>query len=204
MKRLEDLDLNYVLDIGANVGDFSKYIKSIKPECKCFMVEANPYCEEYLAQTNIPYDIAVLSDRRKFANFFIEDNNNIGTGASLYKENTPYYNRGRRICVTTKRLDDCNYIKEPIDLIKLDVQGSEVDIILGGVQTVLRSKYVLIETSLVEYNINGPQIDSVFNIMSELNFYTNNILEIHRNQLVNNSIFQIDFLFENMNERINN
>jgi FkbM family methyltransferase len=199
MKRLEDLVLNNVLDIGANIGNFSQYILSINPNCYCFMVEGNPYCKEYLDKTNIPYDIAVLSNQRKFANFYIEDNNVIGTGASLYKENTPHYSQGKRLCVTTKRLDDCNYIKGDIDLIKIDVQGSELDIILGGIETCKKSKYIMIETSLIDYNINGPQIDSIFNIMSELGFYTNTILELHKNGYIENNIFQIDFLFENFN-----
>jgi len=196
MKSLKDLKFNKVLDIGANIGNFSKYILSINPNCDCFMVEGNPYCDEFLHKTGIPYDIAVLSDKRKFANFYVEDNNIIGTGASLYKENTNYYSQGKRLCVSTKRLDDCNYNDGKFDLIKLDVQGSELDIILGGIETFKQSKYIIIETSLVEYNIDSPQIDSIFNIMSELGFYTNTIFELHRNGILNNSIFQIDFLFE--------
>lgn len=194
MILLKDLNIKSLLDIGANVGEFSTEVRKLIPDCKCFMVEANEFCEPHLQKTGIPYDIATLSHMRGFTNFFIQPDNPIGTGASMYKENSEYYKDPIRKVVTTKRLDDCNYFSSPIDLIKLDTQGSEINIIMGGIETVKQAKYVLIETSLTLYNQGAPLIDATFNLMRELNFSTNTIFEYKYNE---NGIFQIDFLFEN-------
>jgi len=193
MKLLQDLNIKSVLDIGANIGEFSTEVKKLIPDCNCFMVEANAHCAPYLEKTGIPYDIATLSHTRGFVNFFIQPDNLIGTGASMYKENTEFYKDPIRQVVVTKRLDDCNYIQGPIDLIKLDTQGSELNILMGGLETVNRCKYILIETSLTVYNQGAPLIDGTFNLMNQLNFKTNTIFEYKYNE---NGIFQIDFLFE--------
>lgn len=193
MKLLQELNLKSVLDIGANIGEFSTEVKKLLPDCNCFMVEANAHCVPYLEKTGIPYDIATLSHTRGFVNFFIQPDNPIGTGASMYKENTEFYKDPIRQVVATKRLDDCNYIPGPIDLLKLDTQGSELNILMGGLETVKRCKYILIETSLITYNAGAPLIDGTFNLMNQLNFKTNTIFEYKYNE---NGIFQIDFLFE--------
>jgi hypothetical protein len=82
-----------------------------------------------------------------------------------------------------------------IDLIKIDVQGSELDILNGGRKTIKRSKYVLLEVSTIQYNIKSPLMDKVVEKMKEYEFRIEEILNY--NKLDNGQIFQMDILFKN-------
>ena len=55
-------------------------------------------------------------------------------------------------------------------MIKIDVQGSELDIINGGIQLIKNSKMVILEVSLVEYNEGSPTKEKVYEKMFELGF----------------------------------
>ena len=77
-----------VLDIGAHIGQFSQQVKRFNPEADIIMVEANPNCEPYLNKLDIPYQMIALSKEKGEAELFVEKVNEIGTGASLYRENT--------------------------------------------------------------------------------------------------------------------
>ena len=165
------------------------------------MVEANPSCEPYLKQLNQPYEIVALSDKQGYADLYVETINPIATGASLYKENTDWYGEGKykTITVPTKTLDSCNYFNnEPIDLIKIDVQGAELDILKGGKKTIQNTRYVLAEVSLVEYNQGAPLIGDVIDKMKEYRFNISDIMKYHSfPSLYGGAIFQLDVFFKN-------
>ena len=186
------------LDIGAHTGEFTQNILRLAPECQVVMVEANPNCEPYLQKLNHGYDILALSNKQGKAELFVEKANMLGTGASLYKENTEWYADGKfdKVEVELDTLDNKKYFGyEVIDLIKLDVQGAELDILEGGRKTITRSKYVLIETSLVVYNHGAPMVDAIVPKMKEYGFYMEDILDYLK--FNKNQISQMDILFKN-------
>ena len=186
-----------VVDVGANVGEFTNQLSKVFPQCEFVMVEANPYCEPYLKEVGKPYELVALSNQEGQKGLFIEKQNNIGTGASLYKENTQWYSEGMYdiINVPLSTLDVKNYFgTRNIDLLKLDVQGSELDILNGGTQTLERTDYILIETSLTYYNQNAPLIDEIVDKMLSTNFRIVDIIEYRK---FNDIIFQLDILFKN-------
>ena len=189
---------NNCLDIGAHVGDFSTIVKRNFPQCNIIMVEANPFCEEHLKNLNIDYEILGLSSQKGSAELFIENSNNLGTGASLYRENTDWYSDEKieKVTVNLDTLDNRNYFpNELIDLVKIDVQGSELDILIGGRKTIKRCKYVLMEVSLVQYNIEAPLMDILVEKMKEYEFRIENILNY--NKFNTKQIYQMDILFKN-------
>ena len=187
-----------VLDIGAHIGQFSQQVKRFNPEADIIMVEANPNCEPYLNKLDIPYQMIALSKEKGEAELFVEKVNEIGTGASLYRENTEYYadDKFDTVRVQLDSLDNLNYFEDQfIDLVKLDVQGAEYDILEGGRKTITRSGHVLIEVSLLEYNLGAPQIEAVVNKMKEYGFMIEDILDYQRSS--ENILFQLDILFKN-------
>jgi len=187
-----------VLDIGAHIGQFSQQVKRFNPEADIIMVEANPNCEPYLNKLDIPYQMIALSKEKGEAELFVEKVNEIGTGASLYRENTEYYadDKFDTVRVHLDSLDNLDYFEDQfIDLVKLDVQGAEYDILEGGRKTITRSGHVLIEVSLLEYNLGAPQIEAVVNKMKEYGFMIEDILDYQRSS--ENILFQLDILFKN-------
>lgn len=188
------------IDIGAHVGNFTKKLYYNFPKCSIVMVEANPHCESNLRLLGKPYEIVALSNKTGYANLYVETINPVATGASLYKENTDWYAEGKyeTITVPTKTLDECNYFEgQPIDFIKIDVQGSELDILNGGENTIKNTEYVLIEASLVEYNQGAPLVGDIVDKMKEYGFYILDIVEYHSfAHLYGGAIFQLDILFK--------
>jgi FkbM family methyltransferase len=198
-KLFRHLNPKTTLDIGAHVGGFTRSLLTQFPNCQVIMVEANPKCESHLQNIGVKYEMVALSDYNGVANLYIENNDDIGTGASLYKENTNWYSEGKKQTVTTKRLDDCNYFDgAPIDLIKMDVQGSELDVVKGGLNTIKNATFVMMETSLLQYNQGAPLIDSVVERMISLDFCMWDIVEYHK--LSDGTIFQLDILFKNLKQ----
>ena len=188
---------NTFVDIGAHIGDFTQNILKISPQCSCYLIEANPNCEPYLQKLNQPYQIIGLSSNVNVSELYIENVNHIGTGASFYKENTEFYREGKyhKIPIQTTLLDNLNLFPEKvIDLIKIDTQGSELDILNGGSKTIKRTKFVILEVSIQQYNHKAPLVDKLVNKMREYSFKLQDILNYI---YIDNKITQMDFLLVN-------
>jgi FkbM family methyltransferase len=166
-----------VLDIGANVGRFSHTVKYVFPNIDIFMIEANPWCDNHLSRVGIPYEIACLSDEHKEVKLFFNTKDFISTGVSYYLENTPYFNENDYSKTQTKLLDEVILKKfekqKEFELIKMDTQGSELDIIKGGPKTFEKAKHIMIELSLVEYNKGSPLKDEVSKFLQDMGFKPN-------------------------------
>lgn len=162
------------------------------------MVEVNPYCEEELKKLGLNYEMIGLSSKVGVEKLYVEKINVLGTGASIYRENTQWYDDDKFDTVEVRfdTLDNKNYFpNKMIDLVKMDVQGSELDILIGGRKTIRRSKYVLLEVSTLQYNLGAPLMDEVVEKMKEYEFKIEEILSY--NKLDNGQIFQMDILFKN-------
>lgn len=190
MKLIADESLQSFLDIGANMGAFSYVLKRTFPDLDILMIEANPFCDGFLKKIGIPYEIVCLSDTEKEVQFYLQDNNFVGTGASYYVEKTEWYANRNFTRMQTKMLDDV--VSKTYDFIKLDTQGSELDIMKGGKKTIDAAKYVLLETSLIEYNENAPLKKDIFEYMASIDFKPYKMTEEH---FMNGNLIQEDWIF---------
>jgi FkbM family methyltransferase len=183
-------DPKSILDIGANVGQFYNEIKTIFPNSYYYLIEGNDSCEVVLETLNVDYSICLLSDYEKEVDFYVRKNEPRCTGNSIYRENTSFYDDDQ-ITILKKQTKTLSSIlnNQTFDLIKIDVQGSEVDIIK-------RAKGVLMEISLVEYNQNAPVKEFVYEYMTNLGFIPiENIGNI--NHPITHELIQQDILFLN-------
>lgn len=160
-----------VLDVGANVGGWHNQARLHWPDAYFFLVEGNPACAEQLAMTGASMRIALLSDSEKDVTFYTREGAPTCTGASYYRENTSFYADDKIIprTVRTQILDDL-VDRQPFDLIKLDTQGSELDILRGGYTTLASAKGVVMELSHVEYNAGAPLAAEVIDFMARNGF----------------------------------
>lgn len=79
-------------------------------------------------------------------------------------------------------------------LLKVDTQGSELDILAGSSDFISSVKYVLLECPLVEYNLGAPNIQSYLSTMQDYGFVPIDITEVH---YMNHMAVQIDIAFLN-------
>lgn len=192
----KERNVKSILDIGANVGNFSMMMRHIMPNVYLYMIEANPFCDGILKKTQIPYSIVCLSNEEKDVQFYFQDGNMIGTGSSYYLENTNYFSMKNYSWVTTQTLDsvlerDCP--DTVFDFIKMDTQGSELDIMRGGQKTISNAKYVLLEISLIPYNIGAPLKEEVMEYMKSISFVP---IEKIDESYMDGKLIQEDWIFE--------
>ena len=62
-------------------------------------------------------------------------------------------------------------------MIKIDTQGSELDIINGGIETFSKAKVVIAEVSLIDYNEGGCTKQQIIDKLTELKFDFISIIE---------------------------
>jgi FkbM family methyltransferase len=183
-----------ILDIGANVGQFHQIAKNTFPESYVFSIEASKECENYLKQLTNNYYIGMLAKNNDEYNFYSRKNDPTSTGNSIYKELTKFYSDNQLNIIKQKgiKLDDLFEDNSEFDLIKIDTQGSELDIIEGGKDLCFKAKGILLEVSLTQYNEDAPLYDEVIRFMDNFGF---KIAEILDENIVPEIVSQQDILF---------
>jgi FkbM family methyltransferase len=193
----ENFNPSFIVDIGAHIGDFARECKHLWPKTDIHMFEANPNAREVLEQTGYPYTIGLLADTvgSKYT-YYMTDKWLLSSGNSIYKENTSDFGDGhlKVVELISNTLDNLLDGRN-IDLLKLDTQGSEIQILNGGLKAVGRTKYILIECSVYEYNAGGCLIGDVFDFMNKYNFKLKDVLDMnYLNEGL--TLNQVDLLFE--------
>jgi FkbM family methyltransferase len=172
------------LDVGACKGHAIPYIIDRLPSInKAEMIEACTLHEDDLKQVsltyNIPYKIEVLSDEIKEVDFYLNGlgKTSTGPGNSYYKEDTPHYNDKPVEKRITNTLDNIYDETESFDLIKMDTQGSELDIIKGGLRLISKAKGIILEENIVPFNFGAPLHDEIKSYMESIGFILVDILD---------------------------
>ena len=188
------LGINFkkVLDIGAYIGTWKDMFQKIFPEADILMIEANQKKEEILKLKG-NYLIALLgSEDEKIVDYYKCENEDISSGNGIFKENTNFkFNSEQR---KTIKLSTLLKNEGDFDLIKIDTQGSELNIMRGATEIIKRTKFLLLELSIVEYNFNAPNYLQVVKYLEENNFKLIDIFDLHYR---NGSLIQFDGFFIN-------
>lgn len=164
--------INSVLDVGAHAGTFTFECKKYYPDAYYFMIDGNHITEQYVKHSGVDYKICYLSNEVKNTVVYKTKFNAFNTGDSLYRENTNYYSDAHLITqdITTSTLDEIFKNEKTFDFIKIDSQGSEMDIIKGGLEMCKRAQIFLLEASVYNYNLGAPMFDELKEFMTSLGF----------------------------------
>lgn len=172
-----------ILDIGANIGQFHQECKIVFPDSYVFSIEASLECEVYLKQLTDNYYIGLLAKDANNYQFFKRKGDPTCTGNSIYKELTEFYSDDQLDIIEQSgiRLDDLFTDDSEFDLIKIDTQGSELDILSGGMNIARKAKGILLEVSLTQYNQGAPLYQEVLHFMQGMNYKAMEVLDEARN-----------------------
>jgi FkbM family methyltransferase len=188
-----------ILDVGAYHGEWSRMANYIYPEAFILMVEAQPQLEpvlKALAATQpgkFAVRRAVLGPERRDAVDFFQMNVPITTGSSLYEEQTRFARSVLKLPML--RLDDvvAELGGQRFQLLKLDVQGAELDVIEGASATLAGIEVLVVELSLVEYNKGAPLIADMTAALKDRGFLMFDIYPMSRNRA--GTLLQVDAIF---------
>ena len=118
------------------------------------------------------YLITALGDQEREVTFYTRKAKPHTEGNSYYKE-ANYWDVPHLVLESKRklqRLDDLFTEGTEFELIKLDTQGSELDILKGGKNLVSKSSAVILEVSYVEYNLESPLAEEVIDYMKNVGF----------------------------------
>lgn len=172
--KIQGFEPKVIYDIGSCVLHWTKEAKKLWPNAKYILFDA--FSEAEFLYKEYDYHVGVLSDTNdKVVKFY--QNNYMPCGNSYYREigceNGKYFPENNYIEKITKTLD--TLVKErnfPLpDFVKIDCQGSEVDIIKGGLNTLKNATRLIVELQNVHYNLFAPPVSiSLPFIEKNLNF----------------------------------
>lgn len=185
--------INTIYDIGAHKGDWTREHSEAFKDVEFHMFEANPNLENPF-NGHAWHNIA-LSDKSDERIFYARN----GTGDSFYKEQSIYYGEETsKLKVQSMRLDDyvrLNNLRSP-DAIKIDTQGSELDILKGSEECLKNCKLLLMEQPILPYNEGAPSFDEYIATSLSLGFIPVGPEEMH---IIDGAFVQIDILFAKKN-----
>ena len=194
-----------ILDIGAYEGEWMRMARTVFPEAQVLMVEAQPEKEPLLNAAckthggSVEYLIALLGQNNQESVPFFQMRTPFGsTGSSVYEEQVTYKGLplDRHVAsLKMTRLDDllAAHSTRHFQLIKLDVQGAELDVLSGGPKALNGAEAVLLEVSFLEYNKGAPQFADVVAFMNAKGFVVFDILDCYREK--RDILIQGDILF---------
>jgi FkbM family methyltransferase len=185
-----------IIDVGANVGDWTRMAASVFPSSRFFMFDGDPdngpelQNLQSLIGDKSEHSILLLGPEEKEEVTFYK----LGTGSSVLPELTSF----ERTAVTLpmRTLDgfmDGRELEPPM-LLKLDVQGFELEILRGARKTLRGSEMVILETSLLPYNEGAPLLSEVVAFMAEEDFVAFDFCGQTRRQS-DYALFQTDVVF---------
>lgn len=152
-----------IYDIGSSVLHWTRFAQQMWPNAKIITFEAMDYADVFYQQNGIvDYANNLLTDQDGKEITFYQDLMNPG-GNSYYQETTGMFNESHAVTkkgITLDTLVAQRGFPMP-DMIKMDTQGSELDI-LRGASTILPHVYdIIIEAQHVNYNKGAPKIADV-------------------------------------------
>ncbi len=186
---------NGIIDVGAHQGDWIRSIRRIFRDCPSLSIEAREEQRHKLGLIcselpNVQFTIALLGSAPKRAvQFHIH-----GSGSSLFSERSDAHRAVREMDMVT--LDQVvsrdGRLNSPL-LLKLDVQGAELEVLRGADETLARCEIVQLEVALLNYNEGAPTAVEVISFMDANGFAIFDVVGFVRPN--GTDLVQVDLLF---------
>jgi FkbM family methyltransferase len=198
------------------VGNFAAEVWSVfgaaTPPPRVLMFEAAQYHSPGLLARGFDFVIAVLGSQTSWANFYEHAKSHDGnTGNSVLQEQSVTFESITPRRAVLRRVDDLledllgagapqtglrASVRTPLldgpALIKLDVQGYEIEVLKGATRALESAELVLLETSVLQYNKGSPLVIEVLTFMGTLGFEVFDLVETHQSH---GQLIQLDFTF---------
>jgi FkbM family methyltransferase len=176
---MNSIKFDTLIDVGANRGQFTLLIRSIKPECKVIafepLAEATQIFESVHANDDsVTLHQCALGSQKDTAEIYVTAK--IDT-SSFFRPINSSENGGKK-SITEKRMIpiqrlDAILADSHLDgttLLKIDAQGFEKEVLVGASGIIEKISFVYLEVSLVPLYEGQPLFSEIHNYLSELGF----------------------------------
>jgi FkbM family methyltransferase len=192
-----------LIDIGANIGNFSRDFLLFYPKCReivCFepLQFLNKVIQKKIVHNkNLKLTIInkALSNKKKKQIFFYDKNNTELSSLNQYinQYSLSFANQfkpSEKMNLELDLLDNCckKFSQQKNFIVKIDAQGHELEIIQGGLKTISRASIVLLECSFAkQYKNKEHTFSRCAQLLSKIDFHpivfqprhAGNILSMH-------------------------
>jgi len=190
-------NINTIIDVGANEGQFAKDISRVFPSAVIYCFEPLPLTYEKLrswAEDGHPqirtFNLALGEEEGKvemYQHVEHSPSSSILIATDECVELFPKVRRRQRITVNATTLDkmfgDKSDLLNPEILIKLDVQGFEGRVLRGGTQTLRKSAACIVEASLFKLYKDQTGFEDIVWFLRDWGFhYAGNLSQVYRKQ----------------------
>jgi FkbM family methyltransferase len=190
-----------VVDVGAYQGEWTRLVKEIFPAARVLMVEPQTgkqaalrqVCDAYPGEVVLSSELLGPEDGRTVE--FAE----METGSSVYEERSPVAREKTRRTVATLDSVVRSAGWSEVDLLKLDVQGYELEVLKGAASVLPTCEFVLMEASLIPVNQGCPLIAEVIGYMAGAGFRLLDFCSQIRRR--DGALWQTDLMFVNERSR---
>lgn len=201
---LENLKINgcnpgTVIDVGAAFGSWSSMCATFFPKAHFLLIEPLVEYEAILKRVsttikNADVLLCGISSVREEKTLYVHPDL---VGSSVNEESEPHTQQAaipRTIpCKTLDEICEENHLQSPY-LIKLDIQGAELEAIAGAKKTLAETDVCILEVSLIGCMKDVPLISEVIRILNEKGFVVYDIFGLHYRPL-DHALAQVDIIF---------
>ena len=201
---LKGRNIQTLFDIGANVGQFALQIHRVLPDAMLYCFEPLEDCYNELLKKmgHLPRFRAfnfALGDRSGQAQIYRNDytpSSSLLPMEDLHKRAFPFTAHTTAQKIEIRRLDDISQQVDIVDdvLVKMDVQGTEDKVILGGEKLLSRASVLIVETTFEPLYNGQPLFDTIYALLRERGLVHMGTESIMRNPK-DGRVLQCDSLF---------
>lgn len=198
--KARGFNCNIVLDIGSNIGEWSMSVKKIFPQAIFYLIdpiiEMKEYLEEFCRkQPGSKYFLVGIGSKNE--KVFLTTFGETYEGSTMMFGDVPAFknqNKQREVdVVTIDSLLQNSLIQVP-DIVKIDVQGFELEVLKGADCLFGKTELFIIEVSLFKFNDHTPEIAQIIKFMSAENYVIYDIPGYLRRPF-DGALAQIDICF---------
>lgn len=174
-----------IIDAGANIGDFTGALLELFPDSIIMGIEPTPataqkYRKRFSIRKNVHLFECALSHSKGNVEFHL--NEAVSTTNSLLprpKKGKIYYGKNavttKKIIVQTQDLDSLvneNFPQVDISILKMDLQGGELEALKGMKQLLLQQRIdiIITEAMFIAHYENQPLLNDLWSFLNNFNY----------------------------------
>jgi FkbM family methyltransferase len=191
-----NLKFDRIIDVGSNEGQFAFMARYCWPDAQIDCFEPDPCAFEKLKDNHkndnkISIYPFALGDREEHLDLYVNENS-VQNSFLVEKR----HRVGKIISVPVKTLDALYArLDSQKTLLKIDVQGYELQVLKGFQTNINVVDYLLVEISLMDIFEAGSSLDEAWHIIKELGFSYSRIMDQYFDPSLG-IVIQMDILFE--------